>query len=82
MHEYNSTTSHSRTPSWEQAKSQAWMCRASKQGSLAKEECIHDRPLDDPKYLPKPFLEEKFKPFEWTHILATLFIYSNEVTQT
>ena len=58
------------------------MCGEFDQGSLAKEDCIQERPLNDPKYFPKPFLEDKFEPFEWTHILATLFICTNEITQT
>ena len=58
------------------------MCGASEQGSLAEEECIQERPLNDPEYFPKPFLEDKFEPFEWTHILATLSICTNKITQT
>ena len=58
------------------------MCGASEQGSLAEEECIQERPLNDLEYFPKPFQEDKFEPFEWTHILATLSICTNEITQT
>ena len=57
------------------------MCGASEHGSLAEEERIHERPLNDPEYFPKLFLEEKFEPFEWTHILATFSICTNEITQ-
>ena len=58
------------------------MCGASEQGSLAEEECIQKRPLNDPEYFLEPFLEDKFEPFEWTHILATLSICTNKLTQT
>ena len=58
------------------------MCGAFEQGSLAEEDCIQERSLDDPEYFPKPFPEDKFEPFEWTHILATLSICTNEITQT
>ena len=55
IREYDSITSQSQAPAWEQAKTQAWMCRASKQGSLAKKECIHERPLNDQEYFLEPF---------------------------
>ena len=58
------------------------MCGASKHSSLAEEECIHDRPLNDLEYFLDPFLEDKFKPFERTYSLETLSICTNEITQT
>ena len=58
------------------------MCGASKQGSLMEGDCIHDMPLNDSKYFLEPFLEDKFEPFEWTHILAILAICTNKITQT
>ena len=58
------------------------MCGALEQGSLVEEECIHDRPLNDPKHFLELFPKDKFEPFEWTHILATLSICTNEITQT
>ena len=58
------------------------MCGASEQGSLAEEDCIQERSLDDPEYFLEPFPEDKFEPFEWTHILATLSICTNKLMQT
>ena len=42
---------------------------------------IQERSLDDLEYCPKPFLEDQFKPLEWTHVLATLDVCTNEATQ-
>ena len=58
------------------------MCGAFEQGSLVEEDCIHDKPLNDPKYFLQSFPEDNFEPFDWTRILATLSIYTNEITQT
>ena len=58
------------------------MCGASEQGSLTEEECLQERPLNDLEYFPKTFPKDKFKPFELTHILATLSISTNKITQT
>ena len=38
--------------------------------------------MNDPEFFAKPFPEDRFEPFEWTHILATLSICTNEITQT
>ena len=62
--------------------SQPWMCEASKKGSLVEEKCIHDRPLNEFEYFLEHLPEDKFEPFEWTHILAALYVFTNEITQT
>ena len=58
------------------------MYGASQQGSLVEENCIHDRSLNDLEYFLEPFPEDKFEPFEWTHILTTFSICTNEIIQT
>ena len=58
------------------------MCGAFDQGSLDEDHYIHHRAMDNKEYVPEPFPEELFEPLEWTHILATLDVCTNEITQT
>ena len=55
------------------------MCGASKNGS---QEEAKERNLSDDYYIPKPFLEDQFEPLEWSHILATLDVCTNEHIST
>ena len=80
---YDSITTHrSRVPAWEQAQAHLWMCGDFDQGSLDENHCIHHRAMDEKEYIPKPFLEDLFEPLEWTHVLATLDVCTNKITQT
>ena len=81
--EHDSITTHrSRVLAWEQAQAHLWMCGAFDQGSLDVNHCIHHRSMDDKEYVPEPFSEDLFEPLEWTHVLATLDVCTNKITQT
>ena len=58
------------------------MCGAFDQGSLDEDHCIHHRAMDKKEYVLEPFPKELFEPLEWTHILATLDVCTNKITQT
>ena len=55
------------------------MCGASKNGI---QEETRERELSDDYYIPKPFLEDLFEPFEQCHILAMLDVCTNEAIST
>ena len=71
----------SRVPTQEQAQAHLWMYGAFDHESLDEEKCIHNRALDNKEYKPKPFPKDLFKPLKWTHILVTLDVYTNDITQ-
>ena len=58
------------------------MCGASDQGSLDEDRCIHHQAMDNKEYVPESFTEDLSKPLEWNHILATLDVCTNNITQT
>ncbi|MCO5570660.1 hypothetical protein L7F22_024387 [Adiantum nelumboides] len=65
-----------------ETKAHVWMCGASENGDLTREECILERSVTDEAYIPEPFPEHLFEPFGWTQILSTLDICVNELTST
>ena len=69
-------------PSWKNTKAPLWMCGASDQGSLHQEDCVLYRPIEDEAYMPEPFPEEEFEPLEWSHLLATLDVFTLEEIPT
>ncbi|MCO5577929.1 hypothetical protein L7F22_031764 [Adiantum nelumboides] len=83
VQEFDSTTINGKeVPTWMQTKAHVWMCGASDNGDLTKEECILERSVTDEAYIPEPFSEHLFEPFGWTQILSTLDICVNELTPT
>ena len=75
----SNTTTNQRAPAWVQAKAESWMCGASKNGSQKE---TKERGFNDDYYILEPFLEDLFKPLQWSHILATLDVCTNEVVPT
>ena len=47
-----------------------------------REDCEEHRDVQDDGYIPEPFPEDEFEPLEWTHILATLDICTNEIVES
>ncbi|MCO5599137.1 hypothetical protein L7F22_053237 [Adiantum nelumboides] len=82
VQEYDSIIINENGVLWMQTKAHVWMCGASDNGDLTKEECILERSVTDEVYIPEPFLEHLFEPFGWTQILSTLDICVNELTPT
>ncbi|MCO5565132.1 hypothetical protein L7F22_018803 [Adiantum nelumboides] len=82
MQNYDSTIINGNGVPWMQTKAHIWMCGASDNGDLTKEECILERSVTDEAYIPEPFPEHLFEPFGWTQILSTLDVCVNELTPT
>ncbi|MCO5577795.1 hypothetical protein L7F22_031628 [Adiantum nelumboides] len=82
VQDYDSTIINGNGVPWMQTKAHIWMCGASDNGDLTKEECILERSVTDEAYIPEPFPEHLFEPFGWTQILSTLDIYVNKLTPT
>ncbi|MCO5583996.1 hypothetical protein L7F22_037914 [Adiantum nelumboides] len=82
VQEFDSTIINEKRVPWMQTKAHVWMCGASDNGDLTKEECILERSVTDEAYIPKSFPEHLFELFGWTQILSTLDICVNELTPT
>ncbi|MCO5557381.1 hypothetical protein L7F22_010944 [Adiantum nelumboides] len=61
-------------------KQEIWMCGAYECGSLTKERCMLERPVEDEACILELFPEHLFEPFGWTQVLATLDVCVNELT--
>ncbi|MCO5606512.1 hypothetical protein L7F22_060700 [Adiantum nelumboides] len=68
------TVAGSKLLTWLGNPKELWMDGASECGSLKREECILERPMEDDDYVFEPFSKENLEPFRWDHILATLFV--------
>ncbi|MCO5570330.1 hypothetical protein L7F22_024049 [Adiantum nelumboides] len=75
MQDYDSTIINGNGVSWMQTKAHVWMCGASDNGDLTREECILERSVTDEAYIPEPLLEQGKNVF-WKDI------YVNELTPT
>ncbi|MCO5577550.1 hypothetical protein L7F22_031381 [Adiantum nelumboides] len=66
VQDYDSIVINGNGVPWMQTKAHVWMCGASDNGDLTREECILERSLTDEAYIPEPFTEHLFEPFGWT----------------
>ncbi|MCO5564364.1 hypothetical protein L7F22_018024 [Adiantum nelumboides] len=82
VQDYDSTIINGNGVPWMQTKAHVWMCGASDNGDLTREECILEKSITDEANIPEPFPEHLFEPFGWIQILSTLDVCVNELTPT
>ena len=71
MEEFDSASFENSKSSREENKANLWMCGASK-ASMRTNGSEWCREVMSESYVLVPYPEEKIKPFEWLHVLATL----------